>query len=266
MDPLVGTVVLGVLFVGTHVGLAAAPVRSRLVARLGEWGFRWLFFAVAAVTFAALTIWYADHRGAGGPGLALGDIPVLRGPLLVAVAAGVTLMIASLAGYRGSPYEVDAPGASRTPRGLDRITRHPFMAGMALFAGAHALLAPHRSATILMLALAVLAVAGPWHQDVKLARLRGRPFADWLAATSAVPFAAIAAGRQHFVWRELPIGAIVAGAVLAVWLRRVHGDVFAHHGAWVALGIVGPAAAIMVAAWSRSRRAAGAPHEAPAAR
>jgi uncharacterized membrane protein len=70
MDPALG-IALWLVFGGTHVGLAAGPVRARLFARLGERGFTLLFWTVASVTFAAL-VTYAAHRFAGVPGLVLG--------------------------------------------------------------------------------------------------------------------------------------------------------------------------------------------------
>jgi hypothetical protein len=42
MNPSLGVVVLALAFVGSHLGLATHPIRSRLVAWFGEWGFRWL--------------------------------------------------------------------------------------------------------------------------------------------------------------------------------------------------------------------------------
>ena len=126
--------------------------------------------------------------------------------------------------------------------------------GVALFAGAHALLATHLVGTLLMLPLAVLAGGGAAHQDAKLRRLRGAQFDDYLSLTSTVPFAAILAGRQRLAWRELPAGALATGLVLAACLRSVHGQIFAHHGAWVILGMLGGAAAIVALSWARDRR------------
>jgi uncharacterized membrane protein len=125
---------------------------------------------------------------------------------------------------------------------------------MAIFASAHALLATHQIASVLMAALAGLAVGGAAHQDAKLRRLRGPAFDGYLASTSAVPFAAILAGRQHLAWRELPVGAIVLGLALSAGLRHVHDGIFAQRGAWVVLVTVGGATAITVAAWLRDRR------------
>jgi uncharacterized membrane protein len=258
MDPLPGVVLLAALFVGSHLGLASAPVRSRLVARFGEWGFRSIFFAVAAASFSALTIHYAAHRAEGAPGLALGTVPALRWLLVACVVAGTTVMVASVTTYPGSPYAVGTSDRPRSPRGLERITRHPFFAGLVLFGGAHALLATHRVGALLMLALAVLAAIGSRHQDAKLRRLRGPAFADYLAATSTVPFAAILAGRQRLVWRELPLPAMAVGLASAAGLRRVHDDLFSHGGAWVIAVVVGGALVLTIQSWRRERRRASA--------
>lgn len=255
MATLSGVLGLVVLFVGTHIGLATRPVRSRLVAACGEWGFLAIFFAVAATSFGVLTRFYAAHQWEGPPGPALGTSPPLRAVLMGCVVTGVALMVGSLAGYSGSAYDVGPPGPMRPARGLERVTRHSFFTGVVLFGVAHALLATRLVGSIVMLALAVLAVAGAWHQDRKLVQRRGAPFMEYLASTSALPFAAIAAGRQRLVWRELPIGAMVAGLVVAAGLRYEHGAIFAHGGAWVILAVVGGAAQVTASAWRRDRRA-----------
>jgi len=254
MNPLFGVVLLALVFAGSHIGLATHPIRSRLVARFGEPGFRAIFSCVAAISYSLLAVWYADHRAGGPPGLALGESPVLRWPLIALVAFGVVLIVGGFADYTGGPYDLARPRTSRAPRGLERVTRHPFLMGVALFAGAHALLAPHRVGALLMLSLALLAVVGARHQDAKLRGLRGVQFADYLAQTSTVPFGAILAGRQRLAWRELPLGTLLFALGVAAALRAVHAEIFAHHGAWVILGTVGSAAAIGAVSWVQDRR------------
>src|SRR5204862_1709 len=105
-----------------------------------------------------------------------------------------------------------------------------------VFGGTHIGLATRRVRVGLVSRLGargVVALAGAWHQDRKLLRQRGEPYAAYLEATSTVPFGAIVAGRQRLAWSELPAGALALGVVLAVVLRTVHGSIFAHGGAWV---------------------------------
>src|SRR5437016_3092708 len=144
--------------------------------------------------------------------------------------------------------------AVRAPRGIERVTRHALFVGVALLGAAHALLATRLVGTVLMGGLAVVAGAGAWHQDRKLLRQRGEPYAAYLEATSAVPFGAIVAGRQRLAWSELPAGALALGVVLSVVLRTVHGSIFAHGGGWVIAVVVGGAALLGVQSARRVRR------------
>ena len=65
----------------------------------------------------------------------------------------------------------------REPRGLERVTRHPFFVGVALLGAAHALLAPRLVGAVAMGSLALLAGVGAWFQDRKLLALRGERYA-----------------------------------------------------------------------------------------
>jgi uncharacterized membrane protein len=258
MEPVLGMVALVLVFGGTHVGLATRRVREALVSRLGEFGFGGLYTLVAALSFSVLTWFYAAHRFDGPPGLALGAVPAFRWPLMAIVVAGIVMMVASLVGYPSSPMAVFSKDV-RSPRGMERVSRHSFFVGVALLGAAHALLATRLIGAVMMTGLALLAVAGAWHQDRKLRRLRGEPYAAYLETTSFVPFAAIVAGRQRLVWGELSLGALALGVVLAVVLRTVHGAIFAHGGVWVIVGVVGGAAV----AGAQSLRRVTRRHRAP---
>src|SRR4030095_16445024 len=130
------------VFIATHIGLATQSVRARLVARLGDWGFNLMYSGIAGVCFAAVVSSYAPHRGGGLPGLALGHVVLVRGVLMGVIVLGVVIATASFASYGRSPYAVLSGRAVRGPYGLERITRHPFFAGVTLIAIAHALLGP----------------------------------------------------------------------------------------------------------------------------
>lgn len=264
MESILGVAILWLAFAGTHIGLGTRRIRAELVARLGEWGFLGLFSLVASVTFAALVRYYAVHRLEGPGGLALGESPWLRALLIAAVFLGLVLAFAGFHSYPASPYALGNP-STRAPRGLERITRHPFFVGVGIMGTAHALLASRLVGTLFFGALAVYAFVGAWQQDKKLLALRGRPYGEYLAATSAVPFAAVLAGRQRIVWAELSWVAIAGSALVVLLLRVVHGSILAHGGAWVIGSIVGGAAALTLKSWrNASRRAAVRPETAPA--
>lgn len=259
-SPALVVALLWLGFGGTHVLLASARVRAALVARLGERGFLALFSAVAAVTFGALATYYAAHRFEGAPGLAVGGSAAARGVLMGVVVAGVTLTF--LMDYARSPTALfNQP--IRAPRGIERVTRHPFFAGVALLALAHLLLATRLVGAVFFAGLATLAIVGARHQDRKLLARRGEAYAGYLAATSAVPFAAIVAGRQRFAWREIPPRGLVLGLAVAAGLRAVHASILAHGGAWVIGALLVGAAVSTRRAGQRARRRAAVPDDVP---
>jgi len=253
MRSVLGLTALWLVFGGMHIGLATCRVRDGLVSRLGERGFLALFSLIAAVSFSVLVHYYTLHRFDGPPGLALGTVPALRWTLMAVVVAGIVLIAASLVVYPRLPMAVFNETV-RAPRGIERVTRHASFVGLALLGAAHALLATRLVGTVLMGGLTVFAIAGAWHQDRKLLRQRGEPYAAYLEATSTVPFGAIVAGRQRLAWQELPVGALALGVVLAVLLRTVHGSIFAHGGAWVIAAVLGAAALGGVQSARRVRR------------
>jgi len=261
MEPALVVVGLWLLFGGTHIALASEPARRRLVARLGELGFTGLFFLVAATSFAALVAYYAAHRFDGAPGLALANVTGLRSMLMIMIVVGVTLLAPALVIYPRLPAALFGQPI-RHPRGIERITRHPFFAGTALFALAHMLLATRLVGTVFFAGLALLSIVGAWHQDRKLLGRRGTAYAEYLAATSAVPFAAIVSGRQTLVWRELPLGALGLGLVVALALRTAHAAIFAHGGAWIIAVVVAGALIAGLNAWRRARRVGSMPYPA----
>jgi uncharacterized membrane protein len=239
------------LFGGTHVGLATRHVRTRLVARLGEGGFVALYSLIAAVSFTALVGTYAALRDEGAPGLGLG--PLFRPVLIAVIATGIALSVAGIVPYPSSSYALFRTTSRPEPRGLERITRHPFFAGTALLGVGHALLASRMTGVVFFGGLALLSLAGAWHQDRKLLAARGADHAALLAQTSMLPFAAILTGRQRLVARELPLAALALGGAAAWALGgAAHAQIFAHGGAWVVIAVIGGAALASLQAWQRT--------------
>jgi len=237
------------LFIVTHIGLATSRIRGALVNRFGERGFLLFYSLISSVVFAVLVAVYAAVREDGPAGLALGADPILRGLLTVAIVCGIMLMTASFApqGYWGTPIALLSEGV-RAPIGLERITRHPFFSGVVLAMGSHALLAKNLTGAVFCAGFVVLAVVGPLHQAAKLRVRHGQAYDRYLAQTSAIPFVAIAMGRQRFVPREVPWVWLALGLVVAGAIRSVHAHLFDAYGAPFTLAIVAGSALIGVIA------------------
>ena len=261
MEPTLTIALYWLLFGGTHLVLATGRLRAWLVDRLGAQGFVYAFSLVAVITYGLLVHAYAGLRFDGAAGLALAAVPLARSVLYGISFAGVTLAIAGVLVFPASPMAPPGmvrPGAVPPPRGLARITRHAFFAGIAMMAAAHTLLATRLTGFVFFAGTFLLVTIGAWHQDRKLLRRHGTPYAEYLATTSGIPFAAILAGRQRLVWRELPMRGLVVSALLAAALRTVHSSIFAAGGMWMMAVIVGGVALLDVATRLRGRRVAAA--------
>ena len=252
MEPALLVLAAWILFTGSHFLLSSGRLRGRLVARYGERNFIHLFSAVAAVTFSVLAAVGAAQHAQGVQGLALGAHPVVWPIAFGAIFLGFALVAGSLEAYARSPIMVGFSGPIGEPAGFERITRHGFFYGLALWALAHVLLVPTLSAAVFFGGFVVHALVGAALQDQKLRARLGEPYSRYLQATSAVPFAAILAGRQRLVLRELSWGAIAVGVAVAWLLREVHAHVFDFYGLWI---VVVTLAGAGFATWRAERRA-----------
>jgi uncharacterized membrane protein len=257
MEPAITIALYWVLFGGTHLAFATGRTRAWLVRRLGDRGFELFFSLVAAATLGLLVHAFAGLRLDGVGGLALAAVPVARALLYGVAFAGMTLAIAGVLAFPASPMA--PPGIVRPPRGLARVTRHAFFAGMALLASAHLLLATRLTGAVFFAGIFLLVTLGARLQDRKLLARHGAPYADYLATTSGIPFAAIVAGRQRLVWRELPLGLLATSVVLTVALRWVHASIFAAGGAWIMAVTIGGVVLLEIATRVRRRAAAAVP-------
>ena len=108
-------------------------------------------------------------------------------------------------------------------RGIIRITRHPLMWAVMLWAGAHILARGDSKSIVFFGALLLLAGLGTLLMDGR--KTSNPDWARFAAATSNLPFVAIAQGRNRIVWREIgwlrpAIGLALFGAFFSghLWL------------------------------------------------
>jgi uncharacterized membrane protein len=114
------------------------------------------------------------------------------------------------------------PDAGPPATGIIRVTRHPFMWGVGLWAILHLLANGDQASVLFFGALAVLALAGTFLIDARRTRENAPGWGVFLQATSNLPFAAILERRQRFVPREVGLWRVVAALglyVLFLWLH-----------------------------------------------
>lgn len=218
-------------FVLIHVGISATGLRGRLVKAIGEGPYRALF----SVASLGLLVWliqaYAVMRQDPFDPLneALWAPPLwLAWPARVLTFLGLALAITGVLtpGPTLAGFETRGLKRAEPAYGVLRITRHPFLWGLALWALGHLMLNGERFAVMLFGALGLMVLFGARSIDRKG---RARNAQGWDAfedVTSNVPFAAIAQGRNRLAlgeisWRGL-VG-IAAALLLAVGHQQVIG-------------------------------------------
>lgn len=217
-------------FVLIHVGLSATGLRARLVGRIGEGPYMALFSVTSLALLAWLIAGFGAMRQAPLDPLnaALWAPPAWAAHLgMSLVFAGVALAVAgllspgpTLAGFGARALQQTEPG-----RGMLRITRHPFLWGVALWALGHLLINGERYALMLFGALGLMVLLGTRSIDRKGAARGGEAWTKFASVTSNVPFAAIAQGRNRLAIDEI-WWRVLAGVAAAAAIAWAHGAVF----------------------------------------
>ena len=214
------------VFLLIHFGISGTRLRGWLVARLGEG--RYLgFFSLASIA----GLFWMGSAHAHAPAVFLWADPVGLWPVGKALMLFATLFV--VIGLTASnPTMVG--GQTRLARGQDaargitRITRHPFLWGVAIWALVHLVVNGDLASLIFYGSLLVLAIGGTPLID---ARQRGRVGEQWNAfanVTSNVPFAAIVADRNQFspVLREIGILRLALALAVYAAVLALHGRLF----------------------------------------
>jgi len=218
MDSTLLLLLATLVFLGLHV-LPSTPLRALTVRLVGESPYLGLFSLASIAGLAWMTYAYKQATFfALWPGLHL--LPVVVTPFaFVLLACGVLARNPMLSGQAAALRHPEAA------RGILRITRHPVMWAIMLWAGSHLLAIGSLQAAILFGGLFLLAAAGTTLQDARKAAQLGDDWLRFAARTSNLPFVAIAQRRNRLSWREIgwlnpAIGLALFGVLLYLhaWL------------------------------------------------
>lgn len=208
-------------FLAIHVLISGSPLRGRLVAALGERaylagfsllsiaGLTWVILAYGTAR-ATAPLWWSAPRWLHLPATAV----LLAATLLVVL--GLTTPSPTATGGAGHLARPDAA------RGILRVTRHPFLWGVALWASMHLLLNGDAASVWLFGTLLALALMGPPLIDARRRRAHGADWQRFAAVTSSVPFAAIAARRNTLSLGEIRAWQWAAGLAAFALLVAMH--------------------------------------------
>lgn len=210
-------------FVFGHMVLSSAPVRTPLAGRLGENAFLSWYSAVMGVLFVWIIFAYRDapfvELWQGGTFLSW--LPAIFMPVaLFLFICGITTPNPTVVG-------ADALTIGRDPtQGIMRITRHPFLNGVALWALLHIAANGDVASLILFAGMFALAAGGMWHIDRKKEAKHGADWGPVLLTTSAVPFLALLQGRATFDWPGIGLWRVAVTIIVYLVLLGAHPRVF----------------------------------------
>jgi len=212
-----------VYFLLIHFGVSGTRLRDALTGKLGEGPYRGLFSLASLVGIAWVI--YAYRRAPLIPtwGFLLGFRPAAYVLVLIAFLLAVIGILTPSPTRVGMESRLDP----ETARGMVRITRHPFLWGVGLWAATHLVLNGDVASLILFGTFLVLAVGGTASIDAKRRRKFPERWPKFAQATSSVPFAAIARGGNRLAPAVAEIGLwrIIAALVLYGVAFYLHGRV-----------------------------------------
>jgi len=218
-----------VLFGGAHVVLSSVPVRTALIGKLGNQGFKGLYSVVAFATFVPLVYVFFTNKGAGAMLFRPAPSMVLATEILMFLA----FMVMAQAMATPNPMATAAEMSGVYPdkaRGIQRVTRHPANLAFALFGIAHMLSNLHVGDWIFFGGFLVFGIVSAMHQDRRTLAGGREEIVAFQADTSAVPFVAIITGKQRLALGEYSKGALAIGVVLAAVLWYFHANLFGGYG------------------------------------
>jgi uncharacterized membrane protein len=210
-------------FLLIHFGVSGTRLRDALTARLGDRPYRGLFSLASLIGIAWVI--YAYRRAPLIPtwGFLAGFRPAAYVLVFIAFFFAVIGILTPSPTQVGMESHLDPAAA----RGMVRITRHPFLWGVGLWAATHLIVNGDVTSLILFGSFLVLALGGTASIDAKRRRKFPERWPDFARATSSVPFAAIARGANRLGPALAEIGAwrIIAAFVLYGIAFYVHGRV-----------------------------------------
>lgn len=208
-------------FVGIHLGVAGTRLRDGAVARLGAGGY------ASAFSVASLAgLWWLVGSYKAAPYIETWGHLEWWKPLAIALMTPAFLF-AVIGVTTPNPTAVAQESLlAEPPRGIVRITRHPFLVGVGLWAAVHLVGNGDLASAVMFGTFVVVCVAGAASIDAKRERLLGAErWAPFAAQTSIVPFAALAQGRTTLDWRQLLTWRLAAAVALYALMLGGHSHI-----------------------------------------
>lgn len=208
-------------FIAIHLGVSGTRIRDALVGRVGLRGYMVVFSVGSVAGMAWLVMAYKAAPYVPTWGMLEWWKPIAIAAMLPAFLLVVVGLTTPNPTSVGQERLVD-----QAPRGILRVTRHPFLVGVAIWAFVHLVGNGDAASALLFGALLVVAAAGTVSIDAKRRRMLGdAAWGAFASRTSIVPFAALLQGRTTAAWGELGLWRPAAGLLGYVLMLGGHAHI-----------------------------------------
>jgi uncharacterized membrane protein len=215
-------ILAALFFIALHIGVAGTSARGRAIEKLGENVYRAAFSLLSLLGI----VWLSHAYRVAGYIETWGQLAWFKP--IAALLMLVAFLLVVLGMTAPNPMAVGGENllmADAPARGIHRVTRHPFLWGVAVWAFVHLIANGDVASLVLFCSLLVLVFVGMISIDAKRKKSCGRHWDSYAAATSIIPFQAIKEGRNTLVIAEFKVWQWVVALVL--YLAVVH-----FHQAW----------------------------------
>lgn len=201
-------------FVLIHLLVSGTRLRDALVRRIGDGPYMGLFSLASIVGIVWLARSYGDARTEAVVFWSVTE-PTRWAQFVLQLLATLLVVIGLTT---RNPTSVKQEAALERPdlvQGVLRITRHPFLWGVALWAVGHLLVNGDAASLVLFGSLLALAAFGTYSIDAKRRRVLGAAWEPFAAQTSNVPFGrGVRVSLREIGWWRVLLGVAVWAALL----------------------------------------------------
>ena len=183
-EKIASLIAAAIFFVGIHFVISGSSLRGKIIAVIGEGPFRGLFSLLSLIG----VVWLSGAYGQAEYIHLWGKLYTFRSPYaLVLMLLAFFFVVFALTTPNPTAVGGEAFLTEKEPaKGIQRITRHPFLWGVALWSFTHLILNGDLAAAVFFGSFLILAIEGPFSIDRKRKKAVGEAWSRFAAVTLPV--------------------------------------------------------------------------------
>ncbi len=217
---MISLILAVVFFVSIHLFVSGTSLRTKLVERLGEQAYMGLFSILSLVGL----MWMIQAYYGQAPRIELWG-QIYTGRILSSMLIFLAFMFMVPGLLTPGPTSVGGEQLfkdEQPARGILRITRHPFLSGMAIWSLTHLIYNGDLASFIFFGSFLVVATFGPKSIDNKQKLIYGDDWQRFADKTSILPFIAIIQKRNTLPLKELFTWKLAVAFVAFIVIFKLH--------------------------------------------